>query len=174
VIGAGLIAALALSPAYLQPPVAILAMIVAAAYLGFLPVNINPAKQFLGESGGTIAGFSLAFLAIVSGTKVATALMAIGLPLADISFVVLGRLLRGVSPFRGDDTHLHYKLLKAGLSQRTVVFILWGVALLFGLAALGLQTRGKILLLIALIGLTTVLSLFTGVMRKARIPKTRV
>ncbi|MBM3205011.1 undecaprenyl/decaprenyl-phosphate alpha-N-acetylglucosaminyl 1-phosphate transferase, partial [Candidatus Uhrbacteria bacterium] len=140
-------------------------------YLGFLPFNLNPAKQFLGESGGTIAGFSLAFLAIVSGTKVATALMAVGLPLADISVVVMGRIFRGVSPFRGDDTHLHYKLLKAGLSQRTVVFIMWSIALLFGLIALGLQTRGKILLLIALVGLTVLLSLFTSVMRRSRVSK---
>lgn len=171
VIGAGLIAALALTPAYFQPPVAVLAVIIGAAYLGFLPVNMNPAKQFLGESGSVIAGFSLAFLAIVSGTKVATALMAIGLPLADASFVLVGRMLRGVSPFRGDDTHLHFKLLKAGLSQRWAVFTLWMIALAFGVVALGLQTRGKVLLLIGLLVLTILLSYFSSLMRRSRIPR---
>lgn len=162
VIGAGLIAALTLTHAYFQPDIAFLAVIIGGAFLGFLPFNFFPAKHFLGESGSTIAGFSLAFLAIVSGTKVATAFMAIGLPLADASFVILGRLLRGVSPFHGDDTHLHFKLLKAGLSQRAVVFLFWSISLLFGIAALGVQTKGKILLILALLGVTCLLSYVTA------------
>ncbi len=170
VIGAGLIAALALSPAYFQPPVFLLALIIAAAFLGFLPWNIHPAKQFLGEAGSTLAGFSLGFLSIVGGAKVATALMALGLPLADASLVMLGRLVRGAPLWRGDDTHLHFKLLKAGLSQREVVFLLWLIALLFGLLAFGLQTRGKILLVVVLVGLTVLLSVMANVMRKSRLP----
>ncbi|HEU0051086.1 MAG TPA: MraY family glycosyltransferase [Patescibacteria group bacterium] len=168
VIGAGLIAALALTHTYFQPSVALLAVIVGAAFFGFLPANLHPAKQFLGESGSTIAGFSLGFLSIVAGTKVATAFMALGLPLCDASLVAFGRLVRGVSPFRGDDTHLHFKLLKTGLSQKKVVLIFWIVALLFGSIALGLQTRGKILLIVALIGLTVLLSFFAGLMIRSR------
>jgi len=171
IIGAGLITALALSHTFFQPAVALLALIVLAAFLGFLPHNLHPAKQFLGEAGSLIAGFSLGFLSIVSGAKVATALMAIGLPLADASLVVFGRLIRGASPFRGDDTHLHFKLLKAGLSQRHVVGILWAIALLFGLAAFGVQTRGKVLLLIVLVGVTILLPFFVRLMRRSRIPK---
>ena len=171
VIGAGLIAALALSSAYFQLPVAILAVIIAASFLGFLPSNLNPAKQFLGESGSVIAGFSLGFLSIVSGAKVATALMALGLPLADASLVIVGRLLRGASIFRGDDTHLHFKLLQAGLSQRQVVAIMWLIALVFGIAAFGVQTRGKLLLVGALLGLTTLLSVFASLARRSRQPR---
>ncbi|MDO8584253.1 MAG: MraY family glycosyltransferase [bacterium] len=167
VIGAGLIAALALSAAFYQPHVAILALIVGAAFAGFLPTNLHPAKQFLGESGSTIAGFSLGFLAIVAGTKVATAFMALGLPLADASLVILGRLLHGASPFRGDDTHLHFKLLKSGLSQRAVVILLWSISLFFGITALGLQTKGKILLIIALLALTFFLSYFAALRQRA-------
>ncbi|MSR84972.1 undecaprenyl/decaprenyl-phosphate alpha-N-acetylglucosaminyl 1-phosphate transferase [Candidatus Uhrbacteria bacterium] len=171
IIGALLIAGLAASSTFYQPAVAILALIVAAIYFGFLPHNIFPAKQFLGEAGSLIAGFSLGFLAIVSGAKVATALMALGLPLADASLVVLGRLARGTSPFRGDDTHLHFKLLKAGLTQRQVVGILWAIAALFGLLAFGLQTQGKVLLLIVLVGVTILLPYFVRLMRRSRIPK---
>ncbi len=131
---------------------------------------MHPAKQFLGEAGSTLAGFSLAFLSIVGGAKVATALMALGLPLADASLVMIGRAFRHAPLWRGDDTHLHFKLLKAGLSQRTVVFVMWAIALLFGILAFGFQTRGKILLVVALVGLTAILSVFAGVMRKSRIP----
>lgn len=168
VIGSLLIAGLALSSAYHQPAIVVLAFLIAAAFIGFLPHNLYPAKQFLGESGSVLAGFALGFLSIVSGTKVAIALMALGLPLADATLVVLGRIVRGASPFRGDDTHLHFKLLKAGLSQRQVVMLLWTIAAAFGLAALAVQTRGKIALGIALIVLTAILSFFADVMRKSR------
>ncbi len=148
VIGATLIALLSLTTPYYQPLVALMAAIVAGAYLGFLPHNFHPAKQFLGESGSVIAGFSLAFLSIVGGAKLATGLMALGFPLVDAVFVVIGRVARGVSPFQGDDTHLHFKLLRAGLSQRQVVFLIWTLSGVTGAAALGLQSAGKAALLV--------------------------
>ncbi len=158
VIGSGLITSLALSAAYFEPPVAVMAAMTGGAYLGFLPRNVHPAKQFLGESGSVIAGFSLGFLAIVSGAKVAVALMALGLPLVDAVYVTIGRLCRGVSPLKGDRTHIHHRLMDAGLSQRQTVLALWSVAFLFGVAALGAQTRVKIFLFIALAVLTVFLS----------------
>lgn len=160
VIGAALIAALAFSPLYFQPNIGLLSLLVLAAFVGFLPVNLHPAKQFLGETGSVAAGFALGFLAVVSGAKVATAFMALGVPMADAALVILGRLMRGASPFRGDDTHLHFKLLRAGLSQRQVVAFFWFVAAAFGITALGLQSRGKMLLVVALVALTFLLSFF--------------
>ncbi|MEI7512281.1 MAG: MraY family glycosyltransferase [Candidatus Uhrbacteria bacterium] len=158
VIGAFLIALLALSVRYFQPEVAVLSFIVAGAFLGFLPINFHPAKQFLGESGATIAGFSLGFLSILGGAKLATGLMALGFPLMDASFVILGRMSRGVPIWKGDDTHLHFKLLRAGLSQKKVVVIIWSVSLVTGLIALELQSIGKIFLvcwlLFAVLGLS--------------------
>lgn len=158
VVGAAVIASLALTTAFFQPSIVLLAAVIGAAFLGFLPWNFHPAKQFLGESGSTIAGFSLGFLAIVSGTKVATALMVLGLPLLDLAFVVVGRLRRGVSRARrGQDAHLHFRLLEAGLSQRQAVLLVWSIGLAFGLAGLAFQTRGKIVLL-ALAAATGLLS----------------
>lgn len=162
VIGTGLIAGLSLTAAYFQPEVALLAIIVGGAFLGFLPHNLTPAKQFLGESGSTIAGFSLAFLAMLGGAKMATAFMAIGLPLVDAGVVVTGRILRGVSPFKGDKTHLHFRLLDIGFKQKHAVYFMWGLSLGFGLAAFGLQSVGKIALVAAIVILTISLSLYTG------------
>jgi UDP-GlcNAc:undecaprenyl-phosphate GlcNAc-1-phosphate transferase len=158
VIGGVLIALLSLTTPYYQPVVALMAAIVAGAYFGFLPHNFPRAKQFLGESGSLIAGFSLAFLSIVGGAKLATGLMALGFPLMDAVFVVIGRLADGRSPFKGDDTHLHFKLLKAGLSQKQTVFLIWGLSAVTGVAALGLQSIGKAALIvwiaIAVLGLS--------------------
>ncbi len=150
VIGAALIAGLASSFAYFQPTIALLALTIAAAYLGFLPWN-RSGSLFLGESGSTIAGFSLGVLAIISGAKVATASAALGVPLVDVVLVILDRLARGTSPFRGDSSHLHFRLLSIGFTPRAAVRIIWTIALTFGLIALTLQTKGKIFLLTLLI-----------------------
>ncbi len=168
VIGAGLIALLSFSPLFYEPSVGLLALIVLAAFLGFLPVNLHPAKQFLGETGSTLAGFTLGFLAVASGAKVATAFMALGVPLADAALVIIGRLLRGVSPFQGDDTHLHFKLVRAGLTHRQVVVLFWLIAGTFGITALGLQTKGKMLLTGAIIALTALLSFVTRLLPRKR------
>jgi len=161
IIGCFLIATLAMGR-FFQPVVALLAVIVGGAYLGFLPFNFHPAKHFLGESGSTIAGFCLGFLSIVGSAKLATGLMALGLPLVDASLVITWRMMRGVSPFRGDKTHLHFKLFDAGLSQRQVVMVMWGLSLLCGLAALSLQTRGKIAIILFLFVATASLSFIAG------------
>jgi len=158
VIGAGMVGALTLSPAYFQPGVAILAASVGGSFLGFLPRNIHPAKQFLGEAGSTLAGFSLGFLAIVSSAKIAIALAVLAIPLADAVIVVFGRVRRGAKPWVGDETHLHFRLLRAGIPYRTSVFLLWAASFTAGVIALGLQTRGKIFLVVALIMLTLVAS----------------
>lgn len=168
VIGAGIVGSLSLSPAYFQPAVAHLSAVIGGAYLGFLPRNMNPAKQFLGESGATIAGFSLGVLAILSSAKVAIALSVLAIPITDVVLVVFGRIRRGVPWYRGDNTHLHFRLLQAGLSQRAAVFLLWSVSLFAGLIALSLQTRGKLFLIGTLVVLTVLMSAIAGVRSKRR------
>lgn len=165
VIGAALILLLASSPSFYQPSIIALSWIVLGSFLGFLPWNIHPARQFLGEAGSTLAGFSLGFLAIVSGAKVATAFMALGIPLVDFALVVLLRLRAGRSPFRGDDSHLHFRLLRLGFSQQQVAALFWMLACIFGLSALGLQTRGKGLLMIGLACVIVLLSLGAAAIR---------
>jgi UDP-N-acetylmuramyl pentapeptide phosphotransferase/UDP-N-acetylglucosamine-1-phosphate transferase len=167
IISALLIAGLASSIAYLQPGVALLALSIAAIHLGFVRFN-RAGSIFLGEAGSTIAGFSLGVLSIISGAKVATAAIALGIPIVDIGIVVIGRLARGASPFRGDDTHIHHRLIKAGLSPSTVVRIIWAAAAVFGLAALTMQTKGKIFLLITIAILVVGSSLFAYAHQKTR------
>jgi UDP-GlcNAc:undecaprenyl-phosphate GlcNAc-1-phosphate transferase len=157
VIGSGIVGALTLSPTYYQPAVAFLAATVGGGFLGFLPRNIHPAKQFLGESGSTIAGFSLGFLAIVSSTKVAIALAVLAIPVVDAAVVLLGRIVRGEAPWKGDDTHLHFRLLRVGIPHRKVVILLWAVSFVAGMMALSLQTRGK-LFLVAMLAVLTILA----------------
>lgn len=167
-IGAAIIFVLCLLPAYHLPAIALLSALMLGAYLGFLPANRFPAKHFLGESGSTLAGFALGFLAIASGAKLATAFMAVGIAVIDIALVIIGRLRRHVPITQGDRTHLHHQLLDAGFTQPQTVSILWSIGFVFGLGALLFQTRGKVVLVLLLILVTVTLSLYATKKARAR------
>ncbi|MEO5927497.1 MAG: MraY family glycosyltransferase [Patescibacteria group bacterium] len=158
VIGAGMVGALTLSPTYFQPSVALLSSVIGGGFLGFLPRNFHPAKQFLGEAGSTLAGFTLGFLAVVSSAKVAIALAVLAIPVTDALLVVFGRVMRGVPPWKADDSHLHFRLLRTGIPHPRVVLLLWAVSFAAGIMALSLQTRGKMFLVATLIVLTALAS----------------
>lgn len=168
IIGSSLVAALSSTVAFYQPAVAILSGVVGGAFAGFLPFNAPPAKQFLGESGSTMAGFLLGVLAILSSAKVAIALCVLAIPIADIAIVIYGRMRRGVPWHQGDRSHLHFRLLAAGLSPKLVVLLLWGISATAGIMALSVQTRGKIFIVCSLIGFTIFASWTSSALAKKR------
>lgn len=137
---------------YNQPDAALLAIIAAGAFLGFLVLNFPPAKLFLGEGGSLFVGFVLGVLAILSGSKVATALLIAAFPLVDLVYVVCRRMfVLKKSPFVGDREHLHFRLLDLGLSPRAVVFVFVAFATLFGFATLLFPSFQKAVILLVLI-----------------------
>lgn len=147
-IAALILFGISLTPQVRQEQTALLAIIFAGSLFGFLILNFYPAKIFLGEGGSTFAGFMLAVLAVVSGGKIATALLVMGIPLLDMVWVVVQRLVKGQSPFSGDRKHLHYKLTEIGFSQPQAVLFLYALSGIFGLSAFFLQSRGKLVALI--------------------------
>jgi UDP-GlcNAc:undecaprenyl-phosphate GlcNAc-1-phosphate transferase len=149
-IAALILFGLSLTSAVQQPQTALLAAIFAGSLIGFLILNFSPAKIFLGESGSTFAGFMLAVLAVVSGGKIATALLVMGIPLLDMIWVVISRISHGQSPFVGDRKHLHYKLVEIGFSEPQTVLFLYILTGIFGVSGLFLQSRGKLIALIVL------------------------
>jgi UDP-GlcNAc:undecaprenyl-phosphate GlcNAc-1-phosphate transferase len=163
VIGALIIAGFCFLTPFFQPDVGIMSLILAGASLGFLCFNWHPAKIFLGEGGSLFVGFMLGILAIISGSKVATAFLILGLAIIDLISVVMQRIfIDHKSPFKGDQKHFHFRLLKFGLSHRLVVILYWLIAVIFGLNALIFKTKGKIIILVVLIllslGFTTFFS----------------
>jgi len=147
-IGALVIAAVSLMKEVSQPDTAILALIVAGAFAGFLIFNFHPARIFLGEGGSTLAGFLLGTLAITSGGKIATTLLVLGLPLFDAALVILRRLVwYRRSPAVGDRSHLHFRLLDLGLSHRQAVLFYYFIAAAFGMSTLFLSGWEKVVAL---------------------------
>jgi UDP-GlcNAc:undecaprenyl-phosphate GlcNAc-1-phosphate transferase len=152
VIGSLIIAGLCFLTEFFQLDVGLLALIFSGSILGFLIFNFHPAKIFLGEGGSLLIGFYLGVLSIISGSKVATSFLILGLAVLDIVWVAWRRIAKEhKSPFLGDQEHLHFRLLKAGFSHRQAVIFLWLIAVLWGGLALSFRTKGKLLLIISLI-----------------------
>lgn len=125
----------------------LLSLMLAGALLGFLVWNWHPAKVFLGEGGSTFIGFALGVLAIISGSKIATALLVMSVPILDV-IIVIWRRLKNKRPFwQGDNEHLHFKLLAIGLRQPMIVVMLSLFSLCFGLVAIIFSTKIKLIAL---------------------------
>ena len=116
--------------------VALLTLALAGACFGFLPFNSSPARIFLGDTGSLFMGLMLACIGILSLFKAATAtfilvpVLIFGVPLFDTAAVMLGRLVRRRPLFEGDKTHVHHRLLRAGMTHKEAAFYLYAVTLL--------------------------------------------
>lgn len=148
-----------------QSGTSVLSLIFAGACFGFLIWNWHPAKIFLGEGGSVFIGFMLGVLAIISGGKIATALLIMGIPILDVAWVILRRIFFNNSALGADKKHLHFRLLNIGLSQRQVVFILYFFSTIFGVSSLFLQSQSKVIalgiLFLVMILLATILVIKT-------------
>lgn len=116
----------------------LIAFILAGAMLAFLTYNFNPAKIFMGDSGALFAGFLLASLSVTGvmqtpSTTMWIPVLVLSVPVIDITFSSVRRILKGTSPFVADAEHIHHKLLKAGFSQNKAVLLLTGIAVLSGI-----------------------------------------
>lgn len=134
---------LSLKPEVNQPPVAIIASALVGSVLAFLIFNLHPAKIFAGTSGSMFMGFALAVLAIFAGTKIATALLIMAVPIIDALWVVFERMKSGQSIFEADKRHLHYKLAEIGWSPRLICLFFYVVTIAVAIVALNTRAIGK-------------------------------
>ncbi len=151
-VGAWMILLLSMTVAYFQPDVALMSAVAVGAMIGFLFWNVHPAKIFLGEGGSTYVGYALGTLAVISGGKLATALLVLGIPVLDVFWIVARRFREGGwrRVIHGDREHLHHRLLALGWGQNRVVLLYVGLACAFGALTLFLQSREKLIALIIL------------------------
>ena len=94
---------------------------------GMFLFNRPPAQMFIGDSGSTLLGASLAFLALdwvrtdTSAHSSVVPLLFLGLPLADAVAAVVRRLRGRTSPFAGDRRHFYDLLLRRGWSVEKIL-----------------------------------------------------
>jgi len=127
-----------------------LSFMIAGAALGFLIYNFHPAKIFPGY-GATAIYLLLSVASILSGAKLATAILVMGVPMTDGLFTIIRRLLSGKSPFWHDKKHLHHLLLGLGMSQRQIALFYWIISAILGALALVLSSKAKLFAIIMLL-----------------------
>ena len=133
-----------------QTVVALLALSVSGAFAGLLVWNIYPQKMMPGYAAGSLGGYFLSVLAILSGAKIATVLLLLAIPTVDGFFVVSRRIAKGKSPFWGDRSHLHHRMLDAGWGKRRIAAFYWAATFVFGVISLQLDSRAKLYAMMAI------------------------
>jgi UDP-GlcNAc:undecaprenyl-phosphate GlcNAc-1-phosphate transferase len=133
----------------------------AGCLLGFLRYNFNPATIFLGDCGSLFIGFSLGCYAVVWSQKAATVLgmtaplMALSIPLLDMTVAIARRFLRRQPLFERDQNHIHHRLLNRGFTPRKVALVMYACAALAAAFSLIVATKNYEGLIIAAFCLTT-------------------
>jgi UDP-GlcNAc:undecaprenyl-phosphate GlcNAc-1-phosphate transferase len=137
-----------------QHPVILLSFAVSGAFFGLLFWNAYPQKIMPGYGAGSLGGFFLAVLSILSGAKLATALLVLAIPTADALFTILRRILQKKSPFWGDRGHFHHKLLDVlGWSKPQIAWFYWLTTAIFGVLALQLKPEQKVFTIVGITAL---------------------
>jgi len=141
--------------------------ILGGSLFGFLVLNFNPASIFLGDSGSLFVGFILSAFVLAESQKRATTLdnivvpaVAFALPLTDVGLSILRRFLSGRSLFGADREHIHHKLLELGLTQRQVVWVLYGISAMCAVLSLFLLKPYDVALIP--VGAVMLMTLFFG------------
>ena len=122
---------------------AALSLAIFASCLGFLFWNKRPASIYLGDAGALYLGFLLAAISIridldndSAPIRALVLILILAIPVIDTTQVIVSRIAKGKSPFQGGRDHISHLLLKRGLSQRLVLFILTTFAVLFAFIAI--------------------------------------
>ena len=131
--------------------VALAAVALAGACLGFLPYNWPRARVFLGDTGSMFIGFLLAALSVmgvymrgahIPVLAVLTPVFVLAIPVLDAVLVVVLRVRDGQPPWVGDRRHISHRLVRRGMRPSTAVAALWAAGAACGFAALLLPTVG--------------------------------
>ena len=146
-----------------------LCAMIAAAYAGFLILNRNPARIFMGDCGSMLAGFSLAALTIASPLAHTKSFVAgvfypaltFTYPIFDTVLVSILRKIAGRPISVGGRDHSSHRLASAGVGESRVVAILWALAAA-GSAA-GLMMRSMPIALFAASGIIAMAMAVFGV-----------
>ena len=122
---------------------AAMSVVVGGSTLGFLWWNKSPARIYMGDAGSLFLGVILASLLvrfepnpIENLAGFAVPLLVVAVPALDTAVVIVSRISRGVSPFKGGRDHLSHRLLAFGLRKKSVVLALWSLCSFFCLMAL--------------------------------------
>ncbi len=110
--------------------------------LGFLPWNFSKSRKiFMGDSGSTLLGFTLAALALgtdftlVNPLGVYAPLLILAVPMYDTFYVMAVRMSKGKSPFLGSRDHFALRLERMHFTRPQIVSLSLFASLFLSLCA---------------------------------------
>ena len=118
------------------------------ALTAFLVYNVHPASVFMGDTGSLLVGVTLAAASLGSTYQpasrevlsfIAAPVMVLAIPIFDTALVVVARLLSGRRPSEGGRDHSSHRMVAMGLSEPAAVAVLWVLAAVGGLIAVGVH-----------------------------------
>lgn len=171
-----------------HPGAACLSFCLLGGIIGFLRYNISPAKIFMGDTGSLLIGFIISLLCIMSVNNFsaereyatvihsAAGALILGLsflfvPVFDTFRVFTTRLMKGVSPFKADRTHLHHYLLDMGFTHSQTVTVIVIANFLIITVSLITQDYNPNLAILGILGISLSLFGILYYMRKAKLKK---
>ncbi len=168
--------AILLDSKIMQPAGALLSATLAGATMGFLRSNHNPARIFLGDAGAYFLGFTLGAVAVAglsgnanTATVGSVVVIAFSFPLFETLFTIVRRFINKKPVMKPDADHIHHRILKAGLSVKNAMLIIYVSCSLLGLIActLGGSERRYSFLIVLTLGL----GLLSGLWRRGKTQK---
>ncbi|EMT45165.1 glycosyltransferase family 4 protein [Anoxybacillus flavithermus] len=117
-----------------------MSLLLLGSTLGFLLYNFHPAKIFMGDTGALFLGYMISVLSLLGFKNVTVfsliiPILILGVPISDTLFAIVRRIVNKQPLSAPDKSHLHHCLLRLGYSHRQTVLIIYGMAAMFGLAA---------------------------------------
>jgi UDP-GlcNAc:undecaprenyl-phosphate GlcNAc-1-phosphate transferase len=166
-----------------QPYLMFLAASLVGACAGFLPYNLRRPRAtiFLGDSGSSFIGFTLAALAVMGVwaendpvAALLTPTLILAVPLFDIAFVGILRVAKGQVhsvrewlAYTGKD-HLHHRFEQLGFTKTQTVFVIFFICTTLGISAVllnGAEKREAVLLLIQVACVLAIVAVLEGIGR---------
>lgn len=119
----------------------LLAGVLMISVISFLLFNFSPAKIFMGDAGTMFLGSMIAYLSLYVGIRESTFyiypfLVVLFIPILDVSWAIIRRLIKRKNIFYPDKEHIHHKLVGRGLTVRESVLLLWFLTGILGILAI--------------------------------------
>ncbi|MGD0304217.1 MAG: MraY family glycosyltransferase [Candidatus Acidiferrales bacterium] len=168
-ITAGVTAAIALAFILAEPYPSALSNAIAWSLLGcslaFLTYNWPPARVLLGDSGSTVIGLAVSFLALEHWKTAPTysnpaldlfPFVVAAVPLIDAALAIARRVLARTNPLRGDRCHWYDELARRGFAPRAVAIAAIAATIVSGVVgwiALHYNAEAAVAIIAAYLGL---------------------
>lgn len=119
-----------------------LGAVIAFYYYNMFGSEKRNTKTFMGDAGSLVLGYALAYFAIkyamckpeiipYNPMALFISYTLVLVPTFDLVRVALSRLKRGVPLFHPDKTHIHHKIMEAGLSMRNTLWVILSLSLFY-------------------------------------------